>query len=284
MLYGLHITGDRNAQICDNQAAIGLITKARDLKRKALMPKYRDPHRVELRSFMRLLTPEGSFRGLWVRSHQEHTRTEDPLLHQQRQALARADALAATAHTATLPQTYASLLQRDAWELRDHHGLPIFGNTGRWLNRIHQQRSWAARQALSGNLARHTMVEDRTSTPKLCRWTTHETRFFWKATTYTLHTNARKIVSTVIGLRHAAAVTLMLMTPKNTDSALQHPHAQQLSTYNWPDNSPRTRCPIKTSTFPSNASLWPHPRLTFPAEPRGNMTQHEQPPHHTKAH
>ncbi|CAK4526636.1 unnamed protein product [Aphanomyces euteiches] len=98
------------------------------------------------------------------------------------------------------------------------------------------------------------------------------------------------IVSTVIGLRHAAAVTLMLMTPKNTDSALQHPHAQQLSTsppistYNWPDNSPRTGCPIKTSTFPSNASLWPHPRLTFPAEPRGNMPQHEQPPHHTKAH
>ncbi|KAH9083225.1 hypothetical protein LEN26_021056 [Aphanomyces euteiches] len=67
---------------------------------------------------------------------------------------------------------------------------------------------------------------------------------------------------TVIGPRHAAAVTSMLMAHKNTDSALQHPHAQQLSTspptstYNWPDNSPRTGCPIKTSTSPSNASLW----------------------------
>ncbi|KAH9112215.1 hypothetical protein LEN26_013310 [Aphanomyces euteiches] len=63
MLYGLHISGDRNTQICDNQAAIGLILKARDLKRKALVPKYRDPHRVELRSFMSLLSPEGVLSG-----------------------------------------------------------------------------------------------------------------------------------------------------------------------------------------------------------------------------
>ncbi|CAK4765458.1 unnamed protein product [Aphanomyces euteiches] len=192
MLYGLHISGDRNTQICDNQAAIGLPLKARDLKRKALVPKYRDPHRVELRSFMRLLTPEGSFRGLWVRSHQENAPSDDAVLNQRRIALARADALAATAHSATLTQSYASLLQRDAWELRDHNGKPIFGNTGRWLNNLQQHSTWAARQALSGHPARHTMVDDRTSTPKLCGWTTQETRFFWKATTYTLHTNARK--------------------------------------------------------------------------------------------
>ncbi|CAK4423226.1 unnamed protein product [Aphanomyces euteiches] len=192
MIYGLHISGDRNTQICDNQAAIGLPLKARDLKRKALVPKYRDPHRVELRSFMRLLTPEGSFRGLWVRSHQENATSDDPVLNQRSIALARADALAATAHSATLTQSYASLLQRDAWELRDHNGKPIFGNTGRWLNNLQQHSTWAARQALSGHPARHTMVDDRTSTPKLCGWTTQETRFFWKATTYTLHTYARK--------------------------------------------------------------------------------------------
>ncbi|CAK4403038.1 unnamed protein product, partial [Aphanomyces euteiches] len=51
---------------------------ARDLKRKALTPKYCDPHRVELRSFMDLLTPDGSFRGTWIRSHQENTHTDDP--------------------------------------------------------------------------------------------------------------------------------------------------------------------------------------------------------------
>ncbi|KAH9097081.1 hypothetical protein Ae201684P_011810 [Aphanomyces euteiches] len=168
MIYGLHISGDRNTQICDNQAAIGLPLKARDLKRKALVPKYRDPHRVELRSFMRLLTPEGSFRGLWVRSHQENATSDDPVLNQRSIALARADALAATAHSATLTQSYASLLQRDAWELRDHNGKPIFGNTGRWLHNLQQHSTWAARQALSGHPARHTMVDDRTSTPKLC--------------------------------------------------------------------------------------------------------------------
>ncbi|KAH9104199.1 hypothetical protein AeMF1_019624 [Aphanomyces euteiches] len=92
----------------------------------------------------------------------------------------------------TLPQSYAHLLKRDHWELRDASSKPIFGNTGRWLNSIQQQRSWGARQALTGNPARHTMVDDRTSTPKLCRWSAPETRFFWKATTYTLHTNARK--------------------------------------------------------------------------------------------
>ncbi|CAK4140155.1 unnamed protein product, partial [Aphanomyces euteiches] len=102
---------------------------------------------------MHLLTSDGSFRGIWIRSHQETTQTEDPILHQQRLALARADTLAAEAHTMTLTLSYSHLLKRDTWELRDSSGKPVFGNTGRWLNNIQQQRSWATRQACTGNPA-----------------------------------------------------------------------------------------------------------------------------------
>ncbi|ETV64452.1 hypothetical protein H257_18669 [Aphanomyces astaci] len=188
LLAGLHHSGDVALQICDNTTAIGLIILARSLKRRGRQPRYSNIHRVELRSLMDLLAPEGTFAGEWIRSHQITADTPDPAYGPN---LEEADSLATLAHQ-LLPRTnYAHLIIPYSWELRDNHNRPVTGAIAPWLGAIYGKRNWSSTQAHKPD-ARRTIQPSRLNTGELCKWDLPALSFYWRAVCYTLHTNARK--------------------------------------------------------------------------------------------
>ncbi|KAF4032709.1 hypothetical protein GN244_ATG15435 [Phytophthora infestans] len=94
LMAGLIATGDCGQQVCDNQSAIQIFNRARKIANGDAQPKYRDPHRIEIRSLQRLMHEHGTMVPKWVRSHQEHVATDDMSLQQQRSALAVVDTAA----------------------------------------------------------------------------------------------------------------------------------------------------------------------------------------------
>ncbi|RHY84389.1 hypothetical protein DYB35_007712 [Aphanomyces astaci] len=191
LLAGLHHSGDIALQICDNTTAIGLIILARSLKRRGGQPRYSNIHRVELRSLMDLLTPEGTFAGEWIRSHQITADTPDPVLRAKQALLEEADSLATLAHQ-LLPRTnYAHLIIPDSWELRDNLDRPVTGAIAPWLGAIYGKRNWSSSQAHKPD-ARRTIQPSRLNTGELCKWDLPALSFYWRAICYTLHTNTRK--------------------------------------------------------------------------------------------
>lgn len=82
LIAGLAATGDSGTQVCDNQAAIKILQTASALttgKRPAHV-KYRNRHRVEIKSMVALMREGGIFKAEWVRSHQEQEESNDRVL------------------------------------------------------------------------------------------------------------------------------------------------------------------------------------------------------------
>ncbi|RQM22321.1 hypothetical protein B5M09_011381 [Aphanomyces astaci] len=191
LLASLHHSGDTALQIYDNTTAIGLVILVRSLKRRGGQPRYSNIHRVELRSLMALLNPEGTFAGDWIRAHQDSTSTPDSVLRAKQALLAEADSLATLAHQ-LLPHTnYAHLIFPDSWELRDHQDHPVTGATAPWLGAIYSRHNWHAAQARKPD-ARRTIQPLRLNTGELCKWDLPALSFYWRTICYTLHTNVRK--------------------------------------------------------------------------------------------
>ncbi|ETV83336.1 hypothetical protein H257_04087 [Aphanomyces astaci] len=205
LLASLHHSGDTALQIYDNTTAIGLVILVRSLKRRGGQPRYSNIHRVELRSLMALLNPEGTFAGDWIRAHQDSTSTPDSVLRAKQALLAEADSLATLAHQ-LLPHTnYAHLIFPDSWELRDHQDHPVTGATAPWLGAIYSRHNWHAAQARKPD-ARRTIQPLRLNTGELCKWDLPALSFYWRTICYTLHTNEHRF-----GLTHPqcpAATTL----------------------------------------------------------------------------
>ncbi|RHZ31983.1 hypothetical protein DYB31_012625 [Aphanomyces astaci] len=175
LLAGLHHSGDIALQICDNTTAIGLIILARSLKRRGGQPRYSNIHRVELRSLMDLLTPEGTFAGEWIRSHQITADTPDPVLRAKQALLEEADSLATLAHQ-LLPRTnYAHLVIPDSWELRDNLDRPVTGAIAPWLGAIYASSlttTWLLTIPAGQLLLRAITAVHHTTTPQWGKLTT----------------------------------------------------------------------------------------------------------------
>ncbi|RLN99656.1 hypothetical protein DYB28_011937 [Aphanomyces astaci] len=140
---------------------------------------------------MDLLTPEGTFAGEWIRSHQITADTPDPVLRAKQALLEEADSLATLAHQ-LLPRTnYAHLIIPDSWELRDNLDRPVTGAIAPWLGAIYGKRNWSSSQAHKPD-ARRTIQPSRLNTGELCKWDLPALSFYWRAICYTLHTNTRK--------------------------------------------------------------------------------------------
>jgi hypothetical protein len=122
LIAGLAASGDRRTQICDNQAAIKVLQTAREIAtgRRPSHIKFRNRHRIEIRSTIALMREGGSFTATWVRSHQEGVICNDRVLVEQRAALARVDPDASEGHEAVLPGSYSDILKWDMIQLIDN--------------------------------------------------------------------------------------------------------------------------------------------------------------------
>ncbi|KAG1706272.1 hypothetical protein DVH05_001420 [Phytophthora capsici] len=150
LLAGNTLYGDAGEQICDNKSAIHILRKARAYANGALTTiKFRDPHRMEIKSISKAMNESGSFEALWVRSHKEHEVTNGDLLRQRRQSLACVDNAAKNSLQQELSASYSSWLQFDSF-LRDNEGRPVIGNTLSYLyERVNAvvRSSWIAKQS-----------------------------------------------------------------------------------------------------------------------------------------
>jgi hypothetical protein len=156
--------------------------------------KFSNRHRVELRSMIKLMRPGGDFTPVWVRSHQEHEHTDNAELEAQRAALAMADELATESHAAAGMQSYGELIQWDKAHVLDDRELPVVGNVRTALERRQQTRRkshWREMQAERGP-ARVTAQHTDVDTASVLAWNDHQRRFYWRAISNTLHTNAKK--------------------------------------------------------------------------------------------
>ncbi|ETV65660.1 hypothetical protein H257_17655 [Aphanomyces astaci] len=191
IIAGTVLGHDLGPQICDNTSA-GAIHRA--ARRRMLKPwpiRYSHPFRAELRGLMSVMRPSGSFHTVWVRSHQEHEHTTDRQLQAQREALATVDTLATEAHHSDMPSPQTLPIILDTWQLIDHNGRPVMGNTLRWLGNWLATNKWADQQA-AYSTDRRTILPTGLETPRTCGWKKGLTRFYWRTIAMTLHTNAAK--------------------------------------------------------------------------------------------
>ncbi|RHZ01106.1 hypothetical protein DYB35_007210 [Aphanomyces astaci] len=191
IIAGTVLGHDLGTQICDNTSA-GAIHRA--ARRRMLKPwpiRYSHPFRAELRGLMSVMRPCGSFHTVWVRSHQEHEHTTDRQLQAQREALATVDTLATEAHHSAMPSPQTLPIILDTWQLIDHNGRPVMGNTLSWLGNRLATNKWADQKA-AYSTDRRTILPTGLETPRTCGWKRGLTRFYWRTIAMTLHINAAK--------------------------------------------------------------------------------------------
>ncbi|OWY98144.1 hypothetical protein PHMEG_00031159, partial [Phytophthora megakarya] len=174
LIAGLAATRDSGLQICDNQAAIKTLETARAIVMGKCSShiKYRNRHRIEIRSMVQLMRTDGSFASKWVRSHQEQEACVDSTLAEQRIALAVVDKDATVGHTETMTSDYDHLIQWDMVHLLDDTSKPVLGSVRAFLMaRAGERRKdmWIRSQNLKGP-HKQTACKTELVTPEVLRW------------------------------------------------------------------------------------------------------------------
>ncbi|KAE8900618.1 hypothetical protein PF003_g15413 [Phytophthora fragariae] len=195
LIAGLVAGGNTGEQVCDNKSAIQIFSKARNLANGALCHiKYRDHHRIEIRTLCRHMQPSGTMTPLWIRSHQEHLQVDDTMLQQRRAALATVDEAAGGAHDLQLPISYSDLITFDDYVVYDEDHRLVFGNVAQYVKKrayVDLHRKWISRQHCQ-DATKHTMAIDELDMAASGQWLTSLCRFYWRARMSVLHTNAVK--------------------------------------------------------------------------------------------
>lgn len=195
LIAGVALSGDTGNQICDNTSAIRIFQRVRRmLQTNTTFIKYADPHRMEVRSLLNLLTRTGDRNIEWVRSHQELMRTDDHELRRKRAALTLADEAAKASHTYRMTGSCMGWLSLDLWMLLDPDGRPVLGNTLRHMRnrqREVQRHKWLTLEASKAE-AKQVMTADERGMVWRYRWGMPLCRFYWRARFGLLHTSAVK--------------------------------------------------------------------------------------------